>query len=208
MEIAAAAVPRPQILVAATGDWTKSTLTIEGPAIGHIYELFNAADKLHYVRFDFGHNYNRTSREAVYAWFGKWLMKHADLSVVKEDPYQKEPDAEVRVWPDGKLPANALSEEQCVRLLIQEHEQQLEALMPRNKAGVEQFRRKMLPAWRHALQVGFAEPKMEITWNADLQIKGWRSAVLELNRSDEIGHLKAMYFASQPSYKRIRSKVV
>ena len=32
MEIAAAAAPRRQILVAATGDWTKDTLTVEGPA--------------------------------------------------------------------------------------------------------------------------------------------------------------------------------
>ena len=42
MEIAAAAAPRPQILVAATGDWTKDTLTVEGPAIEHIYQLLNA----------------------------------------------------------------------------------------------------------------------------------------------------------------------
>src|SRR5204863_9527218 len=39
MEIAAGAAPRPQILVAATGDWTKTTLTVEGPAIGRVYEL-------------------------------------------------------------------------------------------------------------------------------------------------------------------------
>jgi len=210
MEIAAAAVPRPQILVAATGDWTKTTLTIEGPAIEHIYELFNAADRLRYVRFDFGHNYNRTSREAVYAWFGKWLLKHPDLSPVNEDPYQKEPDAELRVWPDGKLPADALGEEQCVRSLIHEHETQLEAVMPRNKATLEQFRTKMLPAWRHTLLVGAAEPKMEMTWNADLQIKGSRSAMLELNRPDETGHLTAIYFASGPmneDAKASRSKV-
>src|SRR6266496_499310 len=37
MEIAAAAAPRPQILVAATGDWTKTTLTVEGPAIRRIH---------------------------------------------------------------------------------------------------------------------------------------------------------------------------
>ncbi len=78
MEIAAAAATRPQILVAATGDWTKDTPTVEGPSIARIYELFNARDRFHYVRFDFGHNYNQTSREAVYAWFGKWLLHNPD----------------------------------------------------------------------------------------------------------------------------------
>src|SRR5881296_161090 len=66
MEIAAVPAPRPQILVAATGDWTKMTLTVEGPAIEKVYRLFNAPEKLRYVRYDFDHNYNQTSREAVY----------------------------------------------------------------------------------------------------------------------------------------------
>ena len=91
MEIAAAAAPRPQILVAASGDWTKDTLTVEGPAIEHIYQLLHAPAKLRYVRFDFGHNYNQTSREAVYQWFGQWLLKRP--GAFKEAPYQKEPDA-------------------------------------------------------------------------------------------------------------------
>src|SRR5678815_4276720 len=71
MEIAAVPAPRPQILVAATGDWTKMTMTVEGPAIERIYKLFNANDKLRYTIFDFDHNYNQTSREAVYGWYGK-----------------------------------------------------------------------------------------------------------------------------------------
>src|SRR5258706_12014140 len=78
MEIAAVPAPRPQILVAATGDWTKATMEVEGPAIESVYRLFGAADRLRYVRFDFGHNYNQTSREAVYAWFGQWLVPSSD----------------------------------------------------------------------------------------------------------------------------------
>src|SRR5262249_9553954 len=73
MEIAASAAPRPQLLVAATGDWTKDTLTVEGPAIRHIYELLHAADRFSFFRFDFDHNYNQTSREAVYEWLAPRL---------------------------------------------------------------------------------------------------------------------------------------
>src|SRR5437773_3164465 len=110
MEIAAVPAPRPQLLVAATGDWTKMTLTVEGPAIAGVYKLFQADDRLRYARFDFNHNYNQTSREAVYAWFDRWLLNQPPAESVKEAAYTKEPDAELRVWPDGKRPADAWSE--------------------------------------------------------------------------------------------------
>ena len=155
MEIAAAAAPRPQILVASTGDWTKDTLTVEGPAIEHIYQLLNAPDKFRYVRFDFGHNYNQTSREAVYAWFGKWLLKHPDPASLKEEPYQKEPDAALRVFPDGKLPEDALTEAQIIESLKDRHRAQWESLVVRDEDGWEGFKRIMQPAWRHTLQVAW-----------------------------------------------------
>src|SRR5437773_11706280 len=72
MDIAAVPAPRRQILVAATGDWTKMTLTVEGPAVGGIYTLLDAADRLRYVRFAFNHNYDQTSRESVSEWSVKW----------------------------------------------------------------------------------------------------------------------------------------
>src|SRR5664279_50907 len=153
MEIAAAAAPRPQMLVAATGDWTKDTLTVEGPAIERVYQLLNAPDKFHYVRFDFGHNYNQTSREAVYDWFGKWLLKHPDPASLKEAPYQKEPDADLRVFPDGKLPEDALGEDRLIESLKSVHRAQWGALAVRNEAGLKWFRKIMQPAWRHTLQI-------------------------------------------------------
>src|SRR6266576_4082634 len=153
MEIAAAAAPRPQILVAATGDWTKDTPTVEGPAIGHIYDLLDAHDKFDFVRFDFGHNYNQTSREAVYAWFGKWVLANANPATLKEAAYQKDPDADLRVFPDGKLPGDAMTREQFTESLKNLHRQQFEALLPRSKGGLEKFKQVMLPAWKHTLQL-------------------------------------------------------
>ena len=74
VEIAALAAPRPLLLVSATGDWTVNTPELEYPAIRAVYALYGAEDRLAEVQIDAGHNYNAASREAVYAWFGKWVL--------------------------------------------------------------------------------------------------------------------------------------
>ena len=205
MEIAAAAAPRPQMLVAATGDWTKTTLTVEGPAIEHIYELLGAPERLSYVRFNFGHNYNRTSREAVYGWFGRWLLKDSDALKFKESDYRKEPDSILRVWQE--LPENAKSEQQCVQWFIEGHRKQIAMMLPEDTTDLERFRAKMLPAWRHTLQLEPAQPKMDQEWNSGSN--EWRSALLELNRPDESHPLTAIYFSAHTSREnKGRSKLV
>ncbi len=162
MEIAAAAAPRPQLIVGATGDWTKTTLEVEGPAIAGIYKLFDAADRFQAQRFDFGHNYNQTSREAVYEWLGKRLLDHPDPASFKEQPYVKVPDEELRVFPDGKLPADALTMEQFIAARKEERRQQWQKLVPADAAGLERFKKAMLPVWRHCFQLSpsdsLAEP--------------------------------------------------
>src|SRR6185436_906078 len=194
MEIAAAAAPRPQILVAATGDWTRATLTVEGPAIAHIYELLKAPEKLKYVRFDYNHNYNQTSREAVYDWFQKWLLHaKAESAPYQEPPYQKEPDAELRVWPDGKLPADALTEKQFTDSLIQRRQKQLEALMPRNKGSLENWKKLMLPAWRHTFQLA-SQDQSKLSWAGGRAGEGFQSATLELQQPGSESVLTAICF--------------
>src|SRR5437899_4344961 len=157
MEIAAVPAPRPQILVAASGDWTKTMMTVEGPAIENIYRLFKAEDKLRYVRFDFEHNYNQTSREAVYEWFGQWLLHDPNPTSLKEMAYQKEPDDALRVFPDHQLPADALDEDQLIRSLIKWDEAQLQSLKPINVTSLSHFKRVMEPDWRHTLRVDLPE---------------------------------------------------
>src|SRR5204862_807897 len=114
-------------------------------------------DRLRYVRFDFNHNYNQPSREAVYAWFDRWLLKQPPAESVKEAAYTKEPDAELRVWPDGKRPADALSEADFTRALVKMDEAQLEKLRPRDRESLERFKTVMWPAWKHTLQVAIPE---------------------------------------------------
>jgi dienelactone hydrolase len=153
MEIAATPAPRPQILVAATGDWTKDTPKVEGPAIAHIYDLFNAQRRFRYVQFDFGHNYNQTSREAVYEWFGQWLPRHPAAVPFKEPPCQKEPDADLRVFADGQLPPGALTQTEFIESLRRMHRAQWEESVPHDRPGLKRFEKLLLPAWQHTLQV-------------------------------------------------------
>jgi len=74
VEIAALAAPRPLKLVGATGDWTARTMTNAYPTLQLVYGRFGASDRVSADVFDFPHNYNRTSREAVYAFFGRWFL--------------------------------------------------------------------------------------------------------------------------------------
>ena len=69
VEFASLAAPRPQFLVAATGDWTRDLPRIEFPAVRKVYGLYGAGDRIACWQQDAGHNYNLASREAVYAFF-------------------------------------------------------------------------------------------------------------------------------------------
>ena len=195
MEIAAAAAARPQILVAATGDWTKDTLTVEGPAIERIYQLLNAQDRFRYVRFDFDHNYNQTSREAVYEWFGKWLLKHPNPASLKEKAYQKEPDAALRVFPGGKLPPNALTEARLIESLKDLHRARWQSLMVRDESGLGEFKKLLQPAWRHTLQVEWPDSRVRSRAEKVRKSGEFTAATLSIDRSEGGASILASYWA-------------
>jgi dienelactone hydrolase len=204
MEIAAAAAPRPQILVAATGDWTKATLTVEGPAIAGVYRLFNAEDRLRSVRFDFDHNYNQTTREAVYEWFGRWLLRHPAPSDLKEVAYTKEPDDALRVFPDRKPPADALSEGALIASLVKLAQAQLASLRPRDRASLERFKEVMFPAWQHTLQVQFAEKQVRVEAGTVTKAAGHTATQLALGRPGRGDRLPAVLLTpARDSYEYI-----
>ncbi|MCX6929015.1 MAG: acetylxylan esterase [Verrucomicrobia bacterium] len=208
MEFAAAAAPRPQILVAATGDWTKDTLTVEGPAIERIYQFLNAKDSFRYVRFDFGHNYNQTSREAVYDWFGKFLLKDANAAWLKEEPYQKEPDADLRVFPDGKLPEGAVSEARLIESIKSLHRACWESSLVHDKGEVEQFKKFMQPAWRHTLQVEPACATLRSRAESVTKVGEYTAATLTISRSQGGPTLRASYWAPPGIITNAAAKVV
>lgn len=153
MEIAAVPAPRPQIFVAATGDWTRAFMTVEGPAIEGIYKLFNAQDKVRYKVLNFGHNYNQTTREQVYAFFGEHLLRAPDPAALKEAPYPPAATLDLRVFPDGKPPQGTLTMAELAAQLTAQAKAELAALAPKDRASLKRYQDTLMPAWRHTLQV-------------------------------------------------------
>jgi dienelactone hydrolase len=105
VEIASLFAPKPMLVISATGDWTKNVPREEFPAIQSIYELFGKKQNVEVVQIDAEHNYNRQSREAMYAFFNKvFLMRPGPVT---EQDVKIEPDEKMLAWAGRALPAGA-----------------------------------------------------------------------------------------------------
>jgi dienelactone hydrolase len=117
VEIGAMMAPRPMLMVAATGDWTKNTPRDEFPAVRAIYELYDRTANLEMVQIDAPHNYNQASREAMYSFFGKRIL--GDPKAVQEARgVHVEKLQDMLVWQGRTLPQNALTYQQLLEQWI------------------------------------------------------------------------------------------
>jgi hypothetical protein len=140
MEVGALAAPRPMMLISATGDWTKLTPEVEYPAIRGIYERYDAADRLANVHVDAEHNYNKQSREAVYRFFGRWVLdKGAEFADYTEPEATPEPVEEARVFPDGKA-ADLKDGKAILADMIAERRQRADAKLPKSAGELNSLR--------------------------------------------------------------------
>ena len=105
------------------------------------------------MQIDADHNYNKDSREAVYAWFGKWFLGEDDATKFKEVPFEVERDEDLLVFHNRELPEHALDAEGLTRSWIESAEEQLAARKPTNAASLEQFRVEMGAALRRSLAI-------------------------------------------------------
>jgi dienelactone hydrolase len=112
VEIASMMAPRPMLMTAATGDWTRNMLKEEYPAVRAIYDLFGKGDNVETLLLDAPHNYNRPNREAMYAFFGKHVLGEADAAKLKERSIRLEKLQSMLALHNRTLPDNALSFQQ------------------------------------------------------------------------------------------------
>jgi hypothetical protein len=116
VEIAATIAPRPLLMVSATGDWTGETLEVEYPAMRSLYTLLGAAANVNAVRFTAEHNYNKDSREAMYAWMARWLQHAPDDARKPERSFSADKITDLLVFynrarPDGAVTASQLTDQ-------------------------------------------------------------------------------------------------
>lgn len=184
MEIAACAAPKPQIMVGATGDWTRTMMTVEGPAVASVYQLYGKPGNIEYTIFPFNHNINQTSREAVYAFFGKTLLHETDPAKLKEPPYKMEPAADLRVFPDNTpLPSDAKTPQMLTDSLILLGQTEVQRRKPHDRRSLTLFQKTFLPAWQHTLAVEIPEAVHLIAEEAVAQAEpGYTQRTLHLGR--------------------------
>jgi dienelactone hydrolase len=104
VEIVSTFAPKPMLIVSATGDWTKNDPKEEFPAVQSVYRLYNQAQNVDLIQIDAPHNYNRESREAVYAFFSKTFYNRT--GAVPEADIRIEPDEKMLAWGSHDLPAD------------------------------------------------------------------------------------------------------
>lgn len=115
VEFAALAAPRPQLLVSASGDWTRRTPRRELPAIRSAYRLFGraASGRLENAHFRLPHGFFRPMREAVYDFLERRLggARHGAGGrppAPREGPYRRERPRDLLAFSGGRGPPRFL----------------------------------------------------------------------------------------------------
>ncbi len=128
VEIAALMAPKPMLMVAATGDWTKNTPKEEFPAVKAIYDLYGKGDQVETIQIDAPHNYNRESREAVYKFMAKKVLNDSDASKYTEKNIRQERLADMMVFFGRPFPPNAVKYEELFSNWVRSAKQQNDSI--------------------------------------------------------------------------------
>lgn len=167
VELASLMAPRPMMMVSATGDWTRNTMTSEFPAVRSIYRLFGAEKNLTAVQMDAPHNYNQQSREAVYGWFARWFLNRAETMPIKERNVSIPSLPELLVFDNRPRPDNELDEEQLTQSLVEQRKRQLDEAQPKTAADLDSFKKQFGTAFKFSLMAETPKPETVVASTYD-----------------------------------------
>lgn len=141
VEVAAIFAPKPLALIGAK-DWTIDIETKGFPELQALYRLYGADANVFAKCFpQFGHNYNRVSREVMYAWFNKHLRLGLP-DPVEERPFVPIPPNGLTVFDaDHPRPADALNASALRRTMTERDRAQFETFLPADAAKLAEFQR-------------------------------------------------------------------
>ncbi len=152
VEVVASLAPRPVLMVSCTGDWTSHSPVAEYPAVREIYRLYGAAEMVALAHFDALHNYNRSSREAMYAWFMRHLKDDRGVGErLREPSFEAPAERELLVFAGRTRPRGLPRGRKAVERIVDVHRRQLAKALPRSTAGLQEFGEIFTTAWREAL---------------------------------------------------------
>jgi dienelactone hydrolase len=170
IELAGLFAPKP-LGMSGARDWTIDIETKGLPELKALYKLYGAEDRVMAKTYkQFGHNYNQVSRELMYNWFNKHL-KLGQPEPVTEKPFVPVPPEQLKVYDkEHPRPADAANIHGLRRYLTQSSEKQLEALLPKDRDALAEFRRVLGTALR--VMINDALPEA-----ADVEVIGTREPV-------------------------------
>jgi hypothetical protein len=210
MELGALLAPRPMIMVSATGDWTKNTLTVEYPAIRNIYRLLDAEANLHAIQITAPHNYNQASREAGYSWFAHHFLGRTEKTPLKEQNTGVASLAEQIVFYGRPRPNNELDENGLIESLIASARQQFSSLVPKDATSTARFRETYGNALKYSLMVESPSPKTVVGEKLSERDEGGalraKRESLVLSRSGRDDRVEAIFWT--PAKSAARSSAV
>lgn len=149
VEIAATFAPKPFAHPSATGDWTKDFMEQGLQEIKATYALYGVTDGVRAFRQTAPHNYNLASREFVYNFFND-TFKLGAASPVKEQKFEPIAPKELSVFDDQHpRPADSLEPRKFKDQFIKTTGEQVQALLPKDKASLDRAREVLQPALRH-----------------------------------------------------------
>ena len=89
------------------------------PAIRGVYSLVGSTDRVTAQVFDFPHNYNQTTRNAVYAFMSRWLLGIDDSQKTRRGEQKPEKPEDLFTFSVGRpAPADRKTPEQLEAYLI------------------------------------------------------------------------------------------